>query len=97
MYAWIWRHLPFGLPGKLAGSVLLASAAVALLWFWVFPATAEWVERVLLPFDESTIQSDTGPGPASDPGGPAVDESGEPAGSDGEPVGEHDIPYETGE
>jgi hypothetical protein len=38
VYAWIWRHLPFGRPGKLVGSVLLALAAVALLWFVVFPA-----------------------------------------------------------
>jgi hypothetical protein len=38
MYAWIWRHLPFGLPGKIAGSVLLVSLVVAGLWFWGFPA-----------------------------------------------------------
>jgi hypothetical protein len=38
VYGWIWRHLPFGLPGRIAGSVLLAAAAAALLWFLVFPA-----------------------------------------------------------
>lgn len=37
MYAWIWRHLPFGLAGKITGSVLLAAAAFALLWFLAFP------------------------------------------------------------
>jgi hypothetical protein len=38
MYAWIWRHLPFGRPGRVLGSLVLALAAVALLWFVVFPA-----------------------------------------------------------
>jgi len=38
VYAWIWRHLPFGTRGKIIGSVLLIGAAVALLWFVVFPA-----------------------------------------------------------
>ena len=37
MYGWIWRHLPFGTAGKIIGSVLLAGAVVALLWFVVFP------------------------------------------------------------
>lgn len=38
MYGWIWRHLPFGLPGRLLGSLLLTAGAVALLWYVVFPA-----------------------------------------------------------
>jgi hypothetical protein len=38
VYGWIWRHLPFGRPGKIIGSVLLAVAAMALLWYVVFPA-----------------------------------------------------------
>jgi hypothetical protein len=38
MYGWIWRHLPFGLPGRIAGSLLGVAAAGALLWFAVFPA-----------------------------------------------------------
>ena len=50
MYAWIWRRLPFGLPGKLVGSVLLVTAAAALLWFWIFPAL-----EPLLPFDDVQI------------------------------------------
>ena len=53
MYAWIWRKLPFGLPGKLIGSVLLATATVALLWFVVFP----WAEP-LLPFDDVQVTQD---------------------------------------
>jgi hypothetical protein len=65
MYAWIWRHLPFGLPGKIIGSVLLVGGAVSLLWFWVFPATSGWVEDFLLPFDQSTIDTSWHPGDGS--------------------------------
>lgn len=83
MYAWIWRKLPFGLPGKLAGSVLLATAAVALLWYVVFP----WAEP-LLPFDDVQVTQDAGvPGES---GGDADTGTGdEPAGD------EHDLPYDT--
>lgn len=38
MYGWIWRHLPFGLPGRIVGSLLGAVGVMALLWFAVFPA-----------------------------------------------------------
>ena len=66
MYAWIWRHLPFGLPGKIAGSVLLISLAVAALWFWGFPAA-----EPLLPFGDVQVEDGGGgpgaPGPAADP------------------------------
>jgi hypothetical protein len=51
VYGWIWRHLPFGLPGKIVGSVLLAVGAVAALWFWVFPAA-----EPLLPFDDVQVE-----------------------------------------
>jgi hypothetical protein len=50
MYVWIWRRLPGGLPGKLIGSALLLGAAVALLFFVVFP----WIEPKL-PFNEVTV------------------------------------------
>jgi hypothetical protein len=95
MYAWIWRRLPFGLPGKITGSLMLFAATVSLLWFWVFPAISPWLEDYLLPFDQSTI-TDPVPGPGtgveegSDPG-----LSDEPVGPDGEPIDEHDIPYDT--
>jgi hypothetical protein len=52
MYAWIWRKLPFGLPGKLVGSVVLVIAVLALLWYFIFP----WVEP-LLPFDDAQIDA----------------------------------------
>ena len=61
MYAWIWRKLPFGLWGKLAGSIGLTVAAVALLWYVVFP----WATP-LLPFDDVQVGSDTQQGPAQE-------------------------------
>ncbi len=50
MYAWIWRKLPFGLPGKMVGSFVLIAAVVAVLWFWGFPAA-----EPLLPFDDVQV------------------------------------------
>jgi hypothetical protein len=55
MYAWIWRHLPGGLPGKLVGSTVLVLAVVALLFFVVFP----WLEP-RLPFGDVTVGGSTG-------------------------------------
>jgi hypothetical protein len=60
MYSWIWRTLPGGLPGKLLGSLLLLTAAVALLFFVVFPAL-----EPLLPFTDVTVE----PGPQESPMG----------------------------
>jgi hypothetical protein len=54
MYAWIWRKLPFGLPGKLSGSVVLAAAVLAVLWYVVFP----WATP-LLPFDDVQVGTGT--------------------------------------
>ncbi len=89
MYAWIWRKLPFGLPGKLAGSLLLAATAVALLWYVVFP----WAGP-LLPFtgeDVQVTQQDTDlPGT---PGGDVV--PGEGPADDAPPGDDHDLPYDT--
>jgi hypothetical protein len=47
MYAWLWRRLPFGTPGKVAVAALLILAAAALLWFVVFPAVDP-----ILPFNQ---------------------------------------------
>lgn len=82
MYAWIWRKLPFGLVGKLGGSVLLAAATVALLWYVVFP----WAEP-LLPFDDVQVTQDS-----DVPGGPA----GDVIPGDAPSGDEHDLPYDTG-
>lgn len=68
MYAWIWRRLPFGLPGKIIGSVLLAAAFTALLWYVVFP----WVEP-LLPFDDAQVADVGGvPGAGADGDDPGI-------------------------
>ncbi len=84
MYAWIWRKLPFGLAGKLAGSVLIVSAALALLWYVIFP----WAEP-LLPFDDVQVESGVPDAPAGD--GTGVD------GGAGPDIDDHDLPYDTGE
>ena len=81
MYGWIWRKLPLGLPGKLIGSVLLAAATVALLWFVIFP----WAEP-LLPFDDVQVTQDSGT-----PGGDSGVDQDAPTGD------EHDLPYDTDE
>lgn len=89
MYAWIWRRLPFGLPGKLAGSVLLVTAAVAVLWFVVFP----WAEPYLPPYDDVQVTQD-----GTVPGDPAGSDIGDTDVGDGTQPGDgHDLPYDTGE
>lgn len=103
MYASIWRLLPFGLPGKITGSILLFAGAMSVLWFWVFPAISPWLEDYLLPFDQSTIEfgpagggsgePDSGTIVGTDPAGDDAD--GEFVGPDGEPLDPHDIPYGT--
>jgi len=50
MYVWIWRRLPGGLPGKLAGCLVLLAGVLALLFFVVFPRA----ER-LLPFNDVSV------------------------------------------
>jgi hypothetical protein len=61
MYVWIWRHLPGGVIGKLAGSLALLVGVLALLFFIVFP----WAET-RLPFNDVTIDK-----PASTPSAPS--------------------------
>jgi hypothetical protein len=85
MYGWIWRKLPFGVPGKVIGSFVLVAAVVAALWLWGFP-TAE----PLLPFDDVNVTDPGGGTPGEAPGPAGVDPSG------GLP-GDHDLPYSTEE
>ena len=80
MYAWIWRKLPFGLWGKLTGSLALASMVGALLWFVVFP----WATP-LLPFDDVQVGTGTEQGTAPD----------QPGGGTDPDDGPDDIPYST--
>jgi hypothetical protein len=84
VYAWIWRKLPFGLWGKLTGSIVLAVAVGTLLWYVVFP----WATP-LLPFDDVQVGTTSGQnGPAGqDPNAviPGDPDSGAP----------EEIPYST--
>ena len=54
MYVWIWRHLPGGIPGKIAGSLVLLAGVLALLFFVVFP----WAEP-RLPFNQVTVPQES--------------------------------------
>jgi hypothetical protein len=81
MYAWIWRKLPFGLWGKLTGSLALVTMVGALLWYVVFP----WATP-LLPFDD--VQVGTG----TEQGGPAQQDPNAVPGDDPN-LGPDEIPY----
>jgi hypothetical protein len=61
MYGWIWNKLPFGLPGKIIGSLLMIGLTLWVLWYHVFPAV-----EPLLPFDDVQVE---GPGQPTQPGG----------------------------
>jgi hypothetical protein len=52
MYVWIWRRLPGGLLGKLAGALVLVVVAVAVLFLVVFP----WVGPKL-PYNHATVDA----------------------------------------
>ena len=65
MYTWIWRHLPGGMPGRLAGSFALLIGALALLFLLIFP----WAEP-RLPFNNVTVdQNPTTQSPVPSPAG----------------------------
>jgi hypothetical protein len=50
VYVWIWRKLPGGTPGKVAGSLVLLGGVVAVLLLVVFP----WAEP-RLPFNNVNV------------------------------------------
>jgi hypothetical protein len=52
MYVWLWHKLPGGIPGKLAGCLVLLFAVVALLFLVVFP----WASP-RLPFNHVTVNT----------------------------------------
>jgi len=81
MYAWIWRKLPFGLWGKLTGSLALVALVGSLLWYVVFP----WATP-LLPFDD--VQVGTG----NEQSGPAQQDPNAVPGDDSV-LGPDEIPY----
>jgi hypothetical protein len=93
MYSYLWRKLPFGLPGKLTGSIVLLSAIGVLLWYVVFP----WATP-LLPFDDVQVGSTTGQnnGPAQEDPNAVI--SGSPSSADDPGLGPDDsdtLPYDT--
>ena len=53
MYAWVWRHLPFRLPGRLIIAAILVAIVAGLLWRVVFPM----LEPILLPFDDVQVDA----------------------------------------
>ena len=81
MYAWIWRKLPFGLWGKLSGSLVLVAVVGALLWYVVFPKATP-----LLPFDDVQVGTGTGQG------GPAEQDPNAVPGDDSI-LGPDELPY----
>ncbi|MFI5936053.1 hypothetical protein [Actinoplanes sp. NPDC051494] len=83
MYGWLWRKLPFGLWGKLTGSLVLLTTVGALLWYVVFP----WATP-LLPFDD--VQVGTG-----QEGGAAEQDPNAVPGGDDSILGPDEIPYDT--
>ena len=67
MYAWLWRRLPGGLPGKLFGCAVLLVAAVLLLFTVVFPQVSPH-----LPFNHVTVDTPAGSPSPSPTGSGAV-------------------------
>ena len=59
MYGWLWRTFPGGIAGKLLCSALMAAAAVAVLFLFVFPRV-----EAALPFQDVTVDS---PGASAPP------------------------------
>jgi hypothetical protein len=64
MYTWIWRKLPGGVAGKLAGCLVLIVAVVAVLFLVVFP----WAGPKL-PFNHVTVDTPK-PTPSAAPATP---------------------------
>lgn len=81
MYAWIWRQLPFGRPGRIVGSVLLVLVAAGLLWYFAFPAVDPH-----LPFTTSGEVSEQGGSGGSQPTTSSPTPPG-PVGGDQSPAG----------
>jgi hypothetical protein len=57
VYTWIWRNMPFDLPGKIIASVVGALTVGILLWYGVFPAA-----EPLLPFGDVQVTDGGGAG-----------------------------------
>jgi hypothetical protein len=62
VYGWLWRRFPGGLPGKLLCSLVLLCAALALLFFVVFPRVEQ-----LLPFQDVNVDTGSVSSPSAGP------------------------------
>jgi hypothetical protein len=62
MYSWIWRKLPFGLPGKIIGSLVLVAGIGLALWFLLFPVADTW-----LPSNDVQVTGSPNPAPTTTP------------------------------
>jgi hypothetical protein len=62
VYGWLWRVFPGGLPGKLVCSLLTLAAALALLFFVVFPRVEQ-----LLPFQDVNVDTGSVSSPSATP------------------------------
>lgn len=71
MYAWLWRTLPGGLPGKIVGSLALLVGVLALLFFVVFP----WAEAHA-PWNDVTVGPAGGAPAATAPAAPGDSPAG---------------------
>jgi hypothetical protein len=74
VYSWILRRLPFGLPGRIIGSLLLVSAAAALMWYQLFPNIEQY-----MPFTDGQITTSGGDNPGANTVDPSAGPSGLPA------------------
>jgi hypothetical protein len=70
VYGWIWRKLPYGVPGKLVGLALALAGIGGILWYGVFPI----VDRYLPNNGVQVIQpgGDTFTAPPTPSGTPSV-------------------------
>jgi hypothetical protein len=67
VYGWLWRSYPGGLVGKLLCSLLTLLAALALLFFVVFPRV-----EPLLPYQDVNVDTGSTSSPAPS-GSPALE------------------------
>jgi hypothetical protein len=84
MYSWIWRHFPFGLAGRIAGSLLLVAGIAALFWYSIFPNIEQY-----MPFTDGQV---TGTDSETNPGADTIDPSSSRTPS---VPGADEIPYST--
>jgi hypothetical protein len=87
MYSWIWRHLPFGLAGRIIGSLLIVGTLAGLLWYQVFPNIEQY-----MPFTDGQV---TGEGGDTGNGGPGADSVQSPSSGPASLPPPDVIPYST--